>query len=500
MTRAKKLIFNTLTPIIVQVLTVLSGLILPSLRLACYGSEVNGMISSITQFLSLISFLELGVGAVVRSALYKPLADNDTVEVSKIITSAQKFFSKLAYILLVYIAFLCIVYPIVVSTHFNSIYIITLILASSINLFAQYYFGIVNRLLLTADQRGYIQYTLQAITIVLNFIIWIVLIKCNAPVQLVVLGSSLVYLISPVYMKVYVDRFYKVNRHERYDTEPIVQKWNGLAQHIAAIVLDYTDTIVLSLFASLTDVSIYSMYQLVVINIKNMYLAAMNGVQALMGDMIARKEKERLEGFFGLVEWITHTVTVLIFGCVLVLLVPFVVTYTRNITDANYYQPIFCFLLVIAYTAYCIRVPYNIAILAAGHYKQTQHIFIIAAIMNLSISIIMVKHFGLIGVAIGTLIAMIYQTLHMVYYLSKNILNWPIRIFVKQVFVDVLSMVIGYFATSWIKISNLNFGVWFIMAVEVFAIWFVICLLINAVFYRRYLIRLKQLIQRKIVR
>ena len=39
-----------------------------------YGSDVNGLVSSITQFLGYIALVEGGVGGVIRAALYKPLA------------------------------------------------------------------------------------------------------------------------------------------------------------------------------------------------------------------------------------------------------------------------------------------------------------------------------------------------------------------------------------------------------------------------------------------
>ena len=68
--QSKKLIKNTYTAIIYQVATLICGFILPRLILGNFGSEVNGLVNSITQFLQVIQFLELGVGAVVRTSLY----------------------------------------------------------------------------------------------------------------------------------------------------------------------------------------------------------------------------------------------------------------------------------------------------------------------------------------------------------------------------------------------------------------------------------------------
>ncbi|NJE41514.1 sugar isomerase, partial [Faecalicoccus pleomorphus] len=97
--RKKRLIYNTVSSLIFQVTTIVCGFILPRLILNAFGSNVNGLVNSITQFLGIISFLELGVGAVVQSALYKPLAENSQNDVSKIISSANKFFRRLAQLL-----------------------------------------------------------------------------------------------------------------------------------------------------------------------------------------------------------------------------------------------------------------------------------------------------------------------------------------------------------------------------------------------------------------
>lgn len=69
------------------------------------------MVNSISQFLGVIGFLELGVGSVIQSSLYKPLADKDDESISKIVVSGQKFFSRLATILLVYVCILMVTYP-----------------------------------------------------------------------------------------------------------------------------------------------------------------------------------------------------------------------------------------------------------------------------------------------------------------------------------------------------------------------------------------------------
>ena len=60
---SKNIIFSLLN----QVVTIVVGLIVPRLIIKTYGSETNGLINSITQFLGYITLLDLGFGPVVKS-------------------------------------------------------------------------------------------------------------------------------------------------------------------------------------------------------------------------------------------------------------------------------------------------------------------------------------------------------------------------------------------------------------------------------------------------
>ena len=493
--RKKKLFLNTSSSFIFQITTIICGFILPRLILETYGSEVNGLTNSITQFLNIISFLELGVGAVVQSSLYKPLADKDPDQISRIIVSGQKFFSKIAFILLIYVIGLMIIYPFIAKQDFHFSYTATLIVAISISSFAQYYFGIVNRLLLVADQKGYISYNAQTVTLILNTIACFILMRAGATIHIVKLTTSLIYVLRPIVLMLYVKRNYKINWRIQYKTEPIKQKWNGVAQHVAAVVLDGTDNVVLTLFAGLKEVSVYSTYNLVVGGVKQLLLSMTNGIQSLMGELWAKQELDSLRNFFSWVEWAIHTGTVLVFGITSILIVPFVQVYTVGISDINYIEPIFAVLLVAANAGHCLRLPYNIMILAGGHYKQTQNNYIIAAIINVVISVLAVRKWGLIGVAVGTVIAMYYQTIWMAIYDSKNLIKWPLSNFIKQIIVDIISIIIIHFATSFIIMGDISYLAWLILSVKVTLVGSCVILIINMFFYPSHI---KELIRKLI--
>ena len=481
---------NTAASLIAQITTLICGFILPRLFLQHYGSEVNGLVNSISQFLSVIAFLELGVGAVVQSSLYKPLAEKDNQQISKVMVSANKFFQRLARILLVYVISLMIIYPYIANQNFGFIYTATLIAAISISSFAQYYFGIVNSLLLNADQRGYIQYNAQTVTIILNTIVCAIMISMNGTIQVVKLVTSIIYLARPIILQIYVNNHYKINWKIKYTQEPIKQKWNGVAQHVASVVLDGTDTIVLTVFSTLSNVSIYSVYFLVVKGVKTLFLSVTNGIQALIGELWAKQELDQLKSFFGWIEWLIHTGTTYVFSCTAALIVPFIQVYTLGIRDANYIQPTFAILLTLANAMHCLRLPYNIMVLAAGHYKQTQRNYIVAAILNIVVSVLTVKIWGLIGVAIGTLVAMTYQTIWLAIYDSRHFIYWPLKKVIRQFLVDIISSFLIISFGSHIVIKDITYFNWFFMAIKVAIVALFVAFCLNSLFYRSKMHRL----------
>lgn len=491
------LFYNSISPLIYQVITIICGFILPRLILSHFGTEINGLVNSISQFLGVISFLELGVGAVVQSSLYKPLADNDNINVSKVIASADKFFRKLGYILAIYVGVMLFYYPYLVKQSFGFMFTATLILAISIRSFAQYFFGIVNRLLLMADQKAYIQYIAQTVAIIINTIACYVLIAFDCSVQVVYGMTSLIFFLQPYAIHLYIKKYYALDRKVHYDVEPIKQKWNGVAQHVAAVILSGSDTVVLTIFSTLANVSIYAIYFLPMSGARLVIMSMISGIEALIGNLWAKQDLKELRKVFAWTEWLIHTGTTLIFTLTAVLIVPFVQAYTHGVSDANYIQPLFGILLVAANSGHCLRLPYNIMILAAGHYKQTQHNHIIAAVINIVISIIGVKQFGLIGVTLGTMAAMVYQTVWMAWYNSKNFIQWPMRNFFKQMAVNVVSALSIFTVNGYFNMTGVSYLGWVVLAIKATVCGVFVVFLINYIFYKEFVLKITDKIMKR---
>lgn len=488
----RKLLLNTITSLLLQVVVVVSGFILPRIRLSYLGSDVNGLIQSISQFLSVITLMELGVGQVIQSSLYGPLASRDFASISRVITSGGKFFRKIAYMMAAYVIVLMFIYPLFTDGSFAWIYISTLIAAMCISSFAQYYFGIIDGILLSADQSGYVHYSLQIMATILNAGICSVMIIQGVSIQIVMLVGSLIHLLRPICARLYIKKHYQINRKIPYDADPLPQKWNGIAQHISAYVLNGTDVMVLTCFSDLGNVSVYSVHNLITNGVHMLYRSMTAGLHSMFGELWAKQDREQITKTFELMELGLHFFAILMFTCTGVLINPFVCVYTNGITDVSYDQPAFAILLTVAYGLQCIRTVYNIPILAGGHYKQTQSCHIIAAVLNLSLSIVAVFLWGLIGVAIGTVVAIAFQVIWMAVYTSKHLLQWPLLKFIKQICVDGITVTLIVLATCWIGLPMITYLGWFIMAVQVFAIACVIVLLMSLVFYGKKIKRIYQ--------
>lgn len=369
--RRKKLIINTLTAILNQVITLFCGFILPRQILLAYGSEINGLVNSITQFLGIITFLDMGIGSVVQSSLYKPLAENDTQKINGIVGEAKKFFSTIAKILILYTIVLIIFYPNIIENQQSKSEVTILIFVISLSTISQYFFGITSQLLLNADQKNYICLITQSLTTIINTIVCVCCIKKGIGVTTVKLISSIVLLIRPIALYIYVKKKYNLHKCDRIKEDFLKDKWSATAQHIATTIVDKTDTVILSFLSNLNNVSIYSVYHLVVFGIYQAFLVLISGIQSFLGDVFAKNEMEKFNKFFGIFEFAIHNFISVIFGCTIVLILPFIKIYTNDIIDINYIVPVFSTVIVIAFEFACLRAFYNLVIKAIGHYKQT---------------------------------------------------------------------------------------------------------------------------------
>lgn len=483
--RLKNSLYNIFFLLIQQLVTAIYGLVIPSLIIRTYGSSVNGVVSSITQFLSYISLLEAGVGGVITAAMYKPLAEKNENELSGIVIATEQFFRKLAKIFIVYLVVLAIIYPYFVKDKFDWVFTFTLVLIISISTFVQYYFGITYQMLLEADQKSWIVACIQIISTIISFGATIICAYKNASIHTLKVITALVYVFRPTAFNYYVKKHYKLNRNVKPDNEALKHRWDGLAHHIAYIIHCNTDMAVLTIFSNILEVSVYSVYYNIVISIGKVVSSFSSGIKASIGNLIACGKMDAVKQTLDEFETLYFMIINIFYTCIIILIVPFVSIYTRGVADVNYYRPTFSILLACAEAAYALRNPYDMVIFASGHFKQTKKGAYEEAFINIVLSIILVKRYGIIGVSIGTLAAMLFRVFQYVWYLKNNILFRSPFIFLKKFCLNVLLGVIIVVSSQKMSIKTENYFQWAQSAVLILIYATAINVGVNIVFYKK---------------
>ncbi len=500
--RSKKAMFNTVSALSYEVVAVICGLILPRLILSSFGSSYNGITSSITQFLTCVVLLRAGVGGVTRAALYKPLADKDNREISAIIRATEIFMRRVAIIFIFALFVFAAVYPFLVKDEFEWLFSFTLVLILGISTFVQYYFGITYQMLLQADQCNYVISTIQICTTILNTAIAAILIKSGCSIHIVKLGSAVVFSLNPIVTNIYCRKKYKIDRTVKPNQNAIKQRWDAFSQTVAFFVHNNTDVMVLTCFASTKEVSVYTVYNYVIANLQNIISTFVSGFGAAFGNMFAKNEKELIHKNLRIYELIVFGSTSVIYSVAGVMIVPFALVYTSGINDVNYSRPLFAMLVTIAGSFACFRLPYQTIVEAVGHFKQTKNGAIFEAGLNIVLSIILVIKFGMVGVAVGTLVATVFRSFQYAFYLSKKIVSRSIFIFIGHIVVNAVVAVITYLSSRFLFDSNVeNWWQWIVLAVEVTLVSIASSGILHFVFYhndvKNLLEKLKGMLKRR---
>lgn len=488
MNRSKKAMLNLISQWALQATAAVCGFVVPKVMLEAFGSEVNGMVSSIAHFLGIISLMESGFGSVAKTAFYKPLAQKDRVAMSGVYNATESFFRKVAFIFLAYCIILSIVYPFIQSGDgeggFGYIFTMTLVLIIGINSFIQYYFGMSYTIALNADQLGYIGAFSQIVTVIFNAILIVIMVNLGAGVHLVKLVSAFVYIIRPIAVNIYGRYRYKVDRRVPKDEKSVEQKWDNLGQSIALYVHQKTSYIFITLFLTLSEVSVFSVYSLITTSLSSVITSISTGFVAGLGNMYAKNETENFKRVFSLYEFVNTFVATLFYAIALVTMMPFIGVYTANITDADYNRPLFGAILIIAELIYCIRLPYHYMIVNAGHFKQMKKGAFIEAGTNIVLSLCLLPFFGIVGLAIAMAVAMAIRTTEIIIYCCRNITKLSVSTVIKRLAVNGLSACLSVVVCLFIPFEATGFLTWFVLVGIVGAITFVTMGTVNLIVYK----------------
>lgn len=431
--RTKKALYNIASQMSYEIIAMICGLILPRFILSAFGSNYNGIISSITQFLDYISILTLGVSGATRVAIYKAQANGGIKEVSAVLKATDLYMKKVACAFVGYLICLMVIYPLLFRAEFEIFEIASLVAVIGIGTFAEYFFGITFRTYLMANQCMYISNLIQIITKVASTLISVVLILQGHSILVVKIGSAVCFAGAPVALYFIVKKKFGILTDVDPDATALKQRNDVMAHSIANCVHQYTDIFLLTLFTTPKIVSVYSVYGLVLSSLRKLQSVFTSGLEGAFGELWANEEYEKFEHNFNTFEYLIFSFVSVVFSCALILLLPFIVLYTKGINDAEYTLPTFAFVSILADVFFCLRAPYLITVQAAGMYRETKKYAFIEAGLNFAISTVAVFQFGLVGVVLGTLVANLYRTVQYALFSTKHLFRGrSISVFLKR--------------------------------------------------------------------
>lgn len=482
--RQKRAKFNAATMLGNQFVATVCGMLIPWIMIDTFGSEAYGATTSIAQFLSYISILEGGIGRAARGELYKPLADGDTENISRVYLAIKRFFNRIGTVFCAYALILAFCYYDIADVGaFSRDYIFWLVIVMTIGKFAEFMGGYSNITLFNADQRQYVSNLTVIGTSLLNVLLVVILSRSGCDLLWVKLGSSLIFLIKPVIYTIYLKKHYTIVRTG--ERAKLKNQWTAIGQHIAYFIQSNIAVFALTVFADLKTVAVYAVYHLVSFSLRNLVTSFGSGMEAMFGDMIAKNETEELKTAYKRYKWILTLLTLTLFGTAMVLILPFIKLYTAEVTDANYHQPVFAGVLLLGDALYCLTLPcYNLPI-AAGKLKESRTGAYGEAIISVVVSVALVFWNPLMGVGIGLLAAMLFKSLYLIAFSAKHILRVHSWRLLRDFFVTTL--ILTFMACAGIWISNYlsvdNYISWALHGVGVVAAMGAVALIIGNVLY-----------------
>lgn len=424
--RTKLAFRNAAASLLLQLTLALSGILLPRFFIAVYGSPVNGLVSSITQFISYMTLVEAGIGAAGTVSLYQPLARGDLPSVSRIVSAARRFYLRSGALFAALAVLLTVFYPYAVRSEIQNVsFIRMMVLVLCVNGIVDYFFLGKYRVLLLADQRGYVISVIQIVGTVVMTAASIVLIQLNCSALLVKAVAAVIYLLRSLAVALYVRRHYpKVDFRAEADNAAFAQRWSALLHQVVGMVVNNTDIVLLTLLLArnaLAEVSVYTVYNMVAYALSGLLQSISNGLGSGFGQVIASGERDTLRRSFSSYEYVFFLIIFAAYGSMAVLLYPFVGLYSADFTDGVVYLR---WPLVALFTAggllQSLRLPGLTLITAAGHFRQTRVRAVVEAVINLGVSLALIRPLGIVGVLLGTCASYLYRTTDVILYSARH--------------------------------------------------------------------------------
>ena len=502
MNRTQKFIRSTMATGLYQLVLMLTGFILPRVMLSFYGSEVNGLVSSITQFINYITLVEAGLSGAAVYALYKPLAENDTHQISRVVVATKKFYAKSGWIFVALVGLLAAVYPFVVEIETVSMPgVAVLVMVIGVSGIMDFFVLGKYRAILTADQKQYVISLALLLYCILNTVMIILFSALGFGVVFARIAALVAVFAKTWILAAYCKKHYS---YLDYSAEPdhkaLNKRWDALVLQILGAVHTGAPVVLSTVLTTLEHVSIYSVYNMVVNGLNSVLSIFSTGLGAGFGDLIIRKETKKLQKAYLDFEVAYYALITLIYAVAMVQILPFVLLYTEGITDADYHQPLLGFLFTLNGFLYNIKTPQGMLVISAGLYKETRWQTITQALIAVVGGVVLGSMYGLVGIMLAMCISNFYRDIDLLFFIPKHVTHLKMTASLKNVLLSLgeAALIVGIgMLIPW---NNGGWVLWVLNSVALVAIAVAVIaagnLLVNRQQIRSVLTRVKQILKK----
>ncbi len=420
--RSLNSIKNIMSSVGITLVISVLGFLTRKIFLDTLGEEYLGLNGLLMNVIGMLSLVESGVGVSIVYNLYKPLANGNKPEIIALVQLYRKIYRYIAIgiILLSIAMFPFLKYLIHDDSGISYIGIVYFIFVGN----SVIGYLMADKLsLINSDQKQYklagynltyqlLMYGVKILILVYlkNYIMFLLVeLMCNGLYNLLIRRK--VYSLYPY-----------INTKIRYSVPTDVRK--NIVRNVKALFLTSiggylvhsTDNILISSFVGLGVVGLYSNYTLIVNQVKALANPLMSGVKDSVGNLVSSESKEKQYEVFNVLFFVNFVVISSICILLFCLLNPFIEWWLGN----KYVFEIWI-VAIICLNLYVdmIRSSALTFKTVSGIFVQDRYVALITGIVNLGVSIILVRYLGLAGILLGTSIA----------FLSTNSWNWPRLIF-----------------------------------------------------------------------
>ena len=414
---------NLISSFVYQLVLISLSFLLPRLYLENFGSEVNGVLSTIKQIFIYMFLLEAGVGLATTQALYKRIGQKDYKSANEVLAATHSYYIRTGIIYLAIVLVIAIVYAYVIPTSIDSNVVFLIIILTALPALFSYFVQAKYRILMEVDGRKYVINNSETILQIASNVGKILVLLLTDSLILIQLVYCIMYLAQLIYLYFYAKHRYKwLNLKVKPDFNAISQKNSVLVHQLSGMVFNNTDVILISILCDFKAVSIYAIYNIFFSQVQNFITSIVSSFTFALGQMF-HTDREKFNKLLDAYETFYVMVTYIIYTLMAVFLLPLIQIYTSGINDAEYTNVFLVLLFVVMNLIANSKIPANSVIEYSGDFEKTRSYAIWEMIINITVSVVAIMYIGICGAIAGTIAALLYRGIMTIYYSNKKVLK-----------------------------------------------------------------------------